>query len=159
MEMSVEKIPGGFRIDGLEIKGGKCGCTSVLICCHSWTKLKRNGNVFTFTGKATTADTEENFNWAYTVRKGEYTVAVSMEDARDKEIFSGYYPPRLEDWIEKGWEVVAREGEREDFNLWRCAMCKWLYKETVEGTKFTDLPDDWKCPVCGAGKTSFEKVG
>ncbi len=23
------------------------------------------------------------------------------------------------------------------------------------GTKFEDLPDDWKCPVCGASKKSF----
>ena len=159
MEISVEKIPGGFRVDGLEIKGGKCGCTSVLACCHSWSKLKRNGNAFTLTGKASTPDTQENFTWGYTIKKNDYTVSVTMEDARDKEIFSGYYPPRLEDWIAKGWEVVTKAGEREDFGLWRCAACKWLYKEEVEGTKFTDLPDDWKCPVCGAGKTSFEKVG
>ncbi len=23
------------------------------------------------------------------------------------------------------------------------------------GTKFEDLPDNWKCPVCGASKKSF----
>ena len=26
------------------------------------------------------------------------------------------------------------------------------------GTPFEKLPDDWKCPVCGATKDSFEKV-
>jgi len=26
------------------------------------------------------------------------------------------------------------------------------------GTSFKDLPDDWKCPECGAGKDSFEKI-
>jgi hypothetical protein len=41
MEITVEKIPGGFSIDGLEVKNGKCGCTSVLLCCHSWSKVKR----------------------------------------------------------------------------------------------------------------------
>jgi rubredoxin len=81
-----------------------------------------------------------------------------MEDARDKDIFSGYYPPPLEKWAEKGWEIVSKEGEREDFDLWRCATCKWLYKEALEGTKFTDLPEDWKCPVCKVGKISFEKI-
>jgi rubredoxin len=25
------------------------------------------------------------------------------------------------------------------------------------GTPFEDLPDDWVCPVCGAGKNQFEK--
>ena len=26
------------------------------------------------------------------------------------------------------------------------------------GTPFEDLPDDWTCPECGAGKEDFEKV-
>jgi rubredoxin len=25
------------------------------------------------------------------------------------------------------------------------------------GTKWEDVPDDWECPVCGAGKDDFEK--
>ncbi|MEX1329251.1 MAG: rubredoxin, partial [Desulfobacterales bacterium] len=25
------------------------------------------------------------------------------------------------------------------------------------GTKWEDVPDDWECPVCGAGKDAFEK--
>jgi rubredoxin len=159
MGITIEKIPAGFRIDGLEIKGGKCGCTSVLPCCHSWSKLKRNGDTFTFSGKATSPDTVDNFTWGYTVKKDACTVQVRMEDARDKSIFSGYYPPLLEEWIKKGWEVVDKDGEREDIGLWRCAACKWLFKEKNQGRKFESLPDDWTCPVCGVGKASFEKVG
>ena len=26
------------------------------------------------------------------------------------------------------------------------------------GTKFEDVPDDWTCPICGAGKDQFEKA-
>jgi rubredoxin len=159
MDITAEKIPGGFNVDGLDLRTGKCGCTSILPCCHSWSKVKRNGNTFNFSGKTTTPETKETFTWGYTVRKGDYTVIVTMEDARDKEIFSGYYPPALEAWIEKGWDVIAAEGKREDFGLWRCAACKWLYKESVEGRKFEDLTPDWTCPVCGAGKNAFEQVG
>jgi len=25
------------------------------------------------------------------------------------------------------------------------------------GTSFDDLPEDWCCPICGAGKEDFEK--
>lgn len=25
------------------------------------------------------------------------------------------------------------------------------------GTSFEDLPDDWKCPLCGVGKEHFTK--
>jgi rubredoxin len=159
MEIIIEKIPGGFSVDGLEVKSGKCGCTSILPCCYSWSKVKRSGNDFIFTGKTSTPETKENFAWGYSVRKGVFTVKVSMEDAKDKNIFSGFYPPRLEEWVEKGWEVMTKNGEREDYGLWRCAACKWLYKEAEEKVKFDELPPDWKCPVCNAGKDVFEKVG
>ncbi|HUI67530.1 MAG TPA: rubredoxin [Nitrospirota bacterium] len=158
MDVSVEKIPGGFSVDGLELKNGKCGCTTVLPCCYSWSKIKRSGNAFAYVGKASSPDSKENFNWSYAVKKGDHTVEVNMEDARDKKIFSGYYPPRIEEWTEKGWEVVKKEGVREDFNLWRCPACRWLYKEQVQKVLFESLPDDWKCPVCKVGKESFERV-
>ncbi len=32
---------------------------------------------------------------------------------------------------------------------WECTACGYIYDESVEGTKFEDLPDDWICPVCG----------
>jgi len=28
-----------------------------------------------------------------------------------------------------------------------------------KGTHFQDLPDDWKCPVCGAGKKNVSAAG
>ncbi len=28
-----------------------------------------------------------------------------------------------------------------------------------KGTKFEELPDDWHCPVCGAGKKMFKPLG
>ena len=30
--------------------------------------------------------------------------------------------------------------------------------ESIEKIKFTDLPDDWKCPRCGVGKENFVKI-
>lgn len=159
MEVSVEKAPGGFRIDGLDLRGGKCGCTSVLKCCFSWSKVKRSGNTFTYTAKADTPDTKENFSWGYTATKGDHTIEVTFDDARDKKIFSGFYPPRIEELEARGWTITARNGNRADGSLWRCAACKWLYKDDVEQTPFATLPDDWRCPVCKVGKEEFEKIG
>lgn len=159
MGITIEKVPGGFSVDGLEVKGGKCGCTSILPCCHSWSKVKSRGTTIQYTGKTTAPDTKDAFTWGYTVKKGDYTVEVQMEDARDKKIFSGFYPPRLEEWVERGWEVLSKTGAREDASLWRCSACKWLYKEQAEQTPFEALPNDWRCPVCKATKDAFEKVG
>jgi len=46
-----------------------------------------------------------------------------------------------------------------------CTLCGWEYNEEegypeggiAPGTKFDSLPDDFVCPVCGAGKDAFEK--
>ncbi|AFM26912.1 rubredoxin [Desulfomonile tiedjei DSM 6799] len=28
----------------------------------------------------------------------------------------------------------------------------------AKGTAFEDLPDDWKCPICGASKKAFKAL-
>ncbi len=40
----------------------------------------------------------------------------------------------------------------------RCTICAYVYDDETEGTAFNDLPDDWACPVCNAGKDAFESV-
>lgn len=160
MSVQIEKIPGGFRVDGLELKTGKCGCTSIAKCCYSWSKVKKKGEgLVEFVAKMTTADSKDHFNWSYTVLKDGLTVKVAVEDARDKDTSSAFIPPPVSEWEAKGWEVVEKEGDREDGVVWRCAMCKWLYKEKEEGKAFNELPEDWKCPECKAPKSSFEQIG
>jgi rubredoxin len=47
-----------------------------------------------------------------------------------------------------------------------CKPCGYIYDPEqgddmsgIEpGTSFEDLPDDWVCPMCGAGKDMFEPV-
>ena len=41
----------------------------------------------------------------------------------------------------------------------RCSVCNWVYDEEAEGVPFSDLPDDWSCPVCGAPKSAFVLEG
>lgn len=41
---------------------------------------------------------------------------------------------------------------------YRCTICGYIYDEAKEKVKFVDLPDDWKCPLCGAPKILFEEV-
>ncbi|MEK9149499.1 MAG: rubredoxin [Candidatus Desantisbacteria bacterium] len=48
-----------------------------------------------------------------------------------------------------------------------CTVCGYVYDPEVgdsdsgikPGTTFEELPDDWVCPVCGAGKDDFKKEG
>lgn len=49
---------------------------------------------------------------------------------------------------------------------WMCQQCGWTYDEAAgdpisglaPGTRWEDVPDDWTCPDCGAGKADFEMV-
>lgn len=36
-----------------------------------------------------------------------------------------------------------------------CNVCGYIYDEEAEGTKWSDLPETWVCPVCGVGKDQF----
>src|SRR4030065_763676 len=38
---------------------------------------------------------------------------------------------------------------------YRCTVCNWVYDDAKEKVKFTDLPKEWVCPVCGAPKSVF----
>ena len=38
---------------------------------------------------------------------------------------------------------------------YRCTVCNYVYDEAKEKRKFSDLPKEWVCPVCGAPKSAF----
>lgn len=40
-------------------------------------------------------------------------------------------------------------------NKYKCDVCGYVYDEAVEEVAFDELPEDWTCPVCGAGKEDF----
>lgn len=53
-----------------------------------------------------------------------------------------------------------------DLDVFKCSICSWVYDENKgdldhwipPGTRFEDIPDTWKCPVCGVWKSQFKKI-
>jgi len=49
---------------------------------------------------------------------------------------------------------------------YECIPCGYIYDPEIgdedgniaPGTAFEDIPDDWQCPVCSAGKEDFRPV-
>ena len=49
---------------------------------------------------------------------------------------------------------------------YECLACCYIYDPNIgdpdngiaPGTAFEDLPDDWVCTYCGAGKDQFDKI-
>lgn len=81
------------------------------------------------------------------------------------EVKGGYSPktaPTYDSSIDK-----KTEKKKEDVKMdkYVCTVCGYIYDpakgdpETgiAAGTAFENLPDDWVCPICGAGKDAFEK--
>jgi flavin reductase (DIM6/NTAB) family NADH-FMN oxidoreductase RutF/rubredoxin len=66
---------------------------------------------------------------------------------------------------------VGKQAEKEQkmevktMDKYVCTVCGYIYDPeegdpdngVKPGTAFEDVPDDWVCPVCGAGKEAFEK--
>lgn len=42
--------------------------------------------------------------------------------------------------------------------IYECKVCGYCYDESAESVKFSDLDDDWVCPVCGVGKDMFKCI-
>ncbi len=38
---------------------------------------------------------------------------------------------------------------------YRCTVCNWVYDDAKEKVKFSELPKEWVCPICGAPKSAF----
>jgi rubredoxin len=51
-------------------------------------------------------------------------------------------------------------------NKYKCFICGYIYDEELgdptlgipSGTPFQELPEDWHCPICGAGKEEFYEL-
>ncbi|CAE6825002.1 Anaerobic nitric oxide reductase flavorubredoxin [Paraburkholderia domus] len=54
----------------------------------------------------------------------------------------------------------------DDFKQWVCVICGWVYDEAAglpeegiaPGTRWADVPVDWRCPLCDVGKGDFALV-
>nr|WP_315593637.1 rubredoxin [uncultured Cupriavidus sp.] len=66
-------------------------------------------------------------------------------------------------------QMVAPAGEASQgsaFRQWICIICGWVYDEAeglpedgiAPGTRWEDIPSDWRCPLCDVGKEDFAMV-
>ena len=61
---------------------------------------------------------------------------------------------------------TEEKGTENGMKKYRCDICGYVYDPDVgddasdiaAGTSFDDLPDDYECPVCAAGKEDFSEM-
>ena len=71
-----------------------------------------------------------------------------------------YYHENLKGSSPKNAPTFIEEEQKEvsTSNKYQCSLCGYIYDDSKEKVKFEDLPDDWKCPLCGAPKSLFNKI-
>jgi len=105
----------------------------------------------------------------HTIFIGEVTDAEILADEKPMtyeyyhEIKGGYSPKTAPTYS----GVVDKPNNKEENKMdkYRCDVCGYIYDPEkgdpdggIEpGTAFEDIPDDWVCPICGAGKDQFSK--
>lgn len=88
--------------------------------------------------------------------------------AHYKEVRKGTAPKNAPTYIDKS-KLKKEEKDKPktvDSRKFECQICGYIYEAKdgdseggiASGTSFDDLPDDWVCPLCGAGKSEFEEV-
>ncbi|WP_083384073.1 MULTISPECIES: rubredoxin [Cupriavidus] len=65
-----------------------------------------------------------------------------------------------------GTDAPVSAGAADGFQQWICLICGWVYDEAAglpeegiaPGTRWADVPEDWRCPLCDVGKEDFAMV-
>ncbi|MGM9878968.1 MAG: flavin reductase [Bacilli bacterium] len=84
---------------------------------------------------------------------------IDLEKLSNKEPMTyKYYHEVLRGTSPKNAPTYRKEINETKENKYRCKICGYIYDDSKEDIKFEDLPADWKCPLCGAPKSMFEKI-
>ena len=87
-----------------------------------------------------------------------------MTYAYYREVLGGKTPPTAPTYRASAVARPRPEGqESSTMGKYECDVCGYIYdpaqgdpeNDIAPGTAFEDLPDDWVCPDCGAGKDEF----
>ena len=136
------------KMEGMSVKYGETGVPIVLNDCIAFLECRVEqtidvGTHYIFIGELIQSEIIDDklepitYNYYRQVRKG--VAPKNAPTYLDKS--------KLD---KKSMEMAARK--------FKCPSCGYIYDEAVEGKKFSDLPDDWICPVCGTEKSDFFEI-
>lgn len=71
-------------------------------------------------------------------------VGISISDAVEETDVPDLAPPEAEVFYDR------------ETGVWECMNCNYKYNPLFMGTKFNDLPSNWRCPDCKVSKDQFK---
>ena len=136
------------KLEGTDLKYGKTGVPVVLNDSVAYLECKVVKKI------------DVGTHWLFI---GELKDAKILDQANEvitydyyRRVRKGLSPKNAPTYIDKS-KLETKE-DKSDSGVYECTSCGYIYDEIEESVKFSDLPDDWECPVCGAGKEDFKKV-
>jgi flavin reductase (DIM6/NTAB) family NADH-FMN oxidoreductase RutF len=94
---------------------------------------------------------------------GKLVAAETIDNTKDpltyqyyREVKKGVAPKNAPTYIDKSkLESVVSDSALHNY---KCSVCGYIYDEASEEYKFSDLPDTYICPICGATKEYFTEL-
>jgi flavin reductase (DIM6/NTAB) family NADH-FMN oxidoreductase RutF/rubredoxin len=92
--------------------------------------------------------------------------ATPLTYAYYRDVIKGLSPENAPTYTEKSKLAESEITDEKGLKKFQCLVCGFIYdpesgdptKNMPPGTAFEDLPDDWKCPICGVGKEEFKEL-
>lgn len=136
------------KMEGMDVKYGQTGAPIVLNDCAAYLEFK----------------VVDKFDvGTHIVYIGELVAAEIVNDSLEpitysyyRKVKKGLSPKNAPTYIDK--TKIKSKPKTGATNKYQCAACGYVYDESDEDNSFKELPDDWKCPVCGADKEDFFQV-
>lgn len=145
------------KFENFDYKIGSTGSPILTQDCVAWFECELVesidvGTHFMFIGKVIDNELLENDKDALTYKY-----------YREKK--KGFSPKNSPTYIDKS-KIAGYEEKKENKGTYECDVCHYLYDPAAgdegsgikAGTSFEELPEDWVCPICGAGKDDFSKL-
>jgi rubredoxin len=69
-------------------------------------------------------------------------------------------------WTIRDWHIIPELSGTKLMKRYMCVVCGFIYDEAAglpeeglaPGTRWADIPENWRCPECGANKSDFEMI-
>jgi flavin reductase (DIM6/NTAB) family NADH-FMN oxidoreductase RutF/rubredoxin len=136
------------KMDEMDIKYGETGVPIVLNDSIAYLECKVTEKIDTGT------------HWLFI---GEVLNAEILKEDVDpityayyRQIKKGISPKNAPTYVEK--TEAKPKVKSANSKKYECDICGYIYNESEEGIPFENLPDDWTCPLCGAGKEEFTEI-
>jgi flavin reductase (DIM6/NTAB) family NADH-FMN oxidoreductase RutF/rubredoxin len=144
------------KFEGVKYKSGATGCPIVLDEAIAFLECKVKqtvdaGTHLIFIGELIDAqvldETSESLTYSYY-----------------RNVKKGFAPKNAPTYIDKS--KLIKESVKVKKTRYQCSACGYIYDPEkgdpdsgiLPGTPFEEIPEDWKCPVCGTEKSDFIKL-